>query len=94
MQNILTKMLKQGENDQPPVFTDNSTGPNGATMFYRNPYYINKDPMKTLIKEGHSGRGFMFVRNPFAPKNGVLWSNTYEMWQMRGFFQPEVDPWE
>jgi len=63
-------------------------------MFYRNPYYINKDPMKTLIKEGHSGRGFMFVRNPFAPKNGVLWSNTYEMWQMRGFFQPEVDPWE
>ncbi len=34
------------------------------------------------------------VRNPFAPKNGVLWSNTYEMWQMRGIIQPEVDPWE
>ncbi|MDX9892662.1 MAG: hypothetical protein RBS29_09220 [Bacteroidales bacterium] len=50
--------------------------------------------MKTLIKEGHSGRGFMFVRNPFAPKDGVIWSNTYEMWQMRGIIQPEVDPWE
>jgi len=56
--------------------------------------FRGKDPMKTLIKEGHNGRGFMFVRNPFAPKDGVLWSNTYEMWQMRGITQPEVDPWE
>ncbi len=94
MQKLIEKMLKQGENDQPPLLKDDNTGPNGAIMFFRNPYYINKDPMKTLIIEGHSGRGFMFVRNPFAPKNGVIWANTYEMWQMRGIIQPEVDPWE
>jgi len=27
-------------------------------------------------------------------KDGALWSNTYEMWQMRGIIQPEVDSWE
>lgn len=36
----------------------------------------------------------MIPRNPFAPKNGILWSNTYEMWKQRGIIQPEVDPWE
>jgi hypothetical protein len=41
---------------------DNSTGPNGVIMFFRNPYYINKDPMKTLIIEGHNGRGFISGR--------------------------------
>jgi len=73
----------------------NSTGPNGAIMFYRNPYYINKDPMKSIFFDGNDGSGKpMILRNPFAPKDGVLWSNTYEMWQMRGIIQPEVDPWE
>ena len=38
------------------------------------------------MKNGHSGRGFMFVRNPFVPKDGVLWSNTYEMFEHKGFF--------
>jgi len=96
MQNILTKMLKQGENDQPPVFTDNSTGPNGATMFYRNPYYINKDPMKTLIIEGHSGRGFMFVRNPFAPPADYNpYNSTADSWFHSGFNRGEIGPgWE
>ena len=36
----------------------------------------------------------MIFRNPFAPKDGVLWSNTYEMWKQRGIIPPEVDSWE
>jgi hypothetical protein len=46
----------------------NRPGPNGATMFFRNPYYINKDPMKELmwdIENEDGTRGY--VRNPFAP---------------------------
>jgi hypothetical protein len=45
-----------GGGDEPPLFKDNSTGPNGATMFFRNPYYVNKNLMKTLSKEGYGGR--------------------------------------
>lgn len=33
----------------------NSTGPNGAIMIYRNPYYINKDPLKTILLDGDNG---------------------------------------
>ena len=38
MNNILAKMLKLGESEQPPFFTDTSTGPNGAVKIYRNPF--------------------------------------------------------
>jgi len=93
---IISRMLKQGESDQPPVFKDNSTGPNGVIIFYRNPYYRGKDPMKTLIKEGHSGRGFMFVRNPFAPPpNYNPYNSTADSWFHSGFNRGEIGPgWE
>ncbi len=94
MNNILIKMLKRGESEQPPVFIDNSTGPNGAIMIYRNPYYINKDPLKNILILGHDGSKPIFVRNPLALPTSRTWSNTYEKWQQSGFVQPEVDPWE
>ena len=94
MNNILTKMLKRGESEQPPVFIDSSTGPNGAIMIYRNPYYINKDPLKNILILGHDGSKPIFVRNPLALPTSRTWSNTYEKWQQSGFVQPEVDPWE
>ena len=93
MNNILAKMLKRGENEQPPVFIDNSTGPNGAIMIYRNPYYINKDPLKNILILGYDGSKPIFVRNPLAFPTSKTWSNTYEKWQQSGFVQPEVDPW-
>ena len=95
LQEMLTKLLKIKTDEQHPTITDNSTGPNGAIIFYKNPYYVSKDPMKSIFVDGNDGSGRpILIRNPFAPKNGVLWSNTYEMWQARGFFMPEVDPWE
>jgi len=37
-------------------------------MFFRNPYYINKDPMKSIFFDGNDGSGRpMILRNPFAP---------------------------
>ena len=96
MLNILTKMLKREENEQPPFFTDTSTGPNGAVMIYRNPYYVNKDPLKAIFFDGNDGTGKpMIYRNPFVPKNAEYGydSTTYEKWQQKGFVQPEVDPW-
>ena len=71
-----------------------STGPNGAIMIYRNPYYINKDPLKNILILGHDGSKPIFVRNPLALPTSRTWSNTYEKWQQSGFVQPEVDPWE
>ena len=93
MSNILAKMLKRGESEQPPVFIDNSTGPNGAIMIFRNPYYINKDPLKNILILGYDGSKPIFVRNPLALPTSRTWSNTYERWQQSGFIQPEVDPW-
>ena len=94
MNNILVKMLKREKSEQPPIFIDNSTGPNGAIMIYRNPYYINKDPLKNILILGHDGSKPIFVRNPLALPTSRTWSNTYEKWQQSGFVQPEVDPWE
>ncbi len=93
--NILTKMLKLGENEQPPFFTDTSTGPNGAIMIYRNPYYVNKDPLKTILFDGNNGSGKpMIYRNPFVPGAEYGYdSTTYEKFQQKGFIQPEIDPW-
>ena len=94
MSNILAKMLKRGESEQPPVFVDTGTGPNGAIKIYRNPYYINKDPLKNILILGYDGSKPIFVRNPLALPTSRTWSNTYERWQQNGFIQPEVDPWE
>jgi RHS repeat-associated protein len=95
MNNILAKMLKRGESEQPPVFIDTSTGPNGAIKIYRNPYYVNKDPLKTILFDGNNGSGKpMIYRNPFVPGASYGYdSTTYEKWQQSGFIQPEVDPW-
>ena len=95
MSNILSKMLKRGESEQPPFFTDTSTGPNGAIMIYRNPYHINKDPLKTILFYGDNGSGKpMIYRNPFVP-GAEYWYNstTYEKWQQSGFPQTNVDPY-
>ena len=95
MSNILSKMLKRGESEQPPFFTDTSTGPNGAIMIYRNPYHINKDPLKTILFYEDNGSGKpMIYRNPFVP-GAEYWYNstTYEKWQQSGFPQTNVDPY-
>ena len=97
MLNILAKMLKRGESEQPPFFTDTSTGPNGVIMIFRNPYYVNKDPLKAIFFDGNDGSGRpMIYRNPHVPANAEYGydSTTYEKWQQSGFVQPEVDPWE
>ena len=93
--NILAKMLKRGENEQSPVFTDTSTGPNGAIKIYKNPYYVNKDPLKTILLNGDNGSGKpMIYRNPFVPGAEYGYdSTTYEKFQQKGFIQPEIDPW-
>ena len=95
MNNILAKMLKRGEPEQPPVFIDTSTGPNGAIMIYKNPYYKNKDPLKTILFNGDNGSGRpMIYRNPFTPGAEYGYdSTTYERWQQSGFVQPNVDPY-
>ncbi|MBP5591863.1 hypothetical protein J6Y50_08460, partial [bacterium] len=95
MTNILAKMLKRGESEQPPVFVDTGTGPNGAIKIYRNPYYINKDPLKTILFDGDNGSGKpMIYRNPFVPGAEYGYdSTTYEKWQQSGFVQPDVDPY-
>ena len=96
MLNILAKMLKQGDSVQPPFFIDDSTGPNGVIMIYKNPYYVNKDPLKTILFNGDNRSGKpMIYRNPFAPGAEYGYdSTTYQKWQNKGFVQPEVDPWE
>ena len=73
----------------------NSTGSNGTIKIYRNPYYINKDPLKTILFNGDNGSGKpMIYRNPFATgaKYGYD-STTYEKWRQSGFIQPNVDPY-
>ena len=93
--NILAKMLKLGESEQPPFFTDTSTGPNGAIMIYKNPYYVNKDPLKTILFDGNSGSGKpMIYRNPFVPGAEYGYdSTTYEKFKQSGFPQTNVDPY-
>ena len=74
----------------------NSIGPNGAIKIYRNPYYVNKDPLKTILFDGNNGSGKpMPYRNPFAPGAEYGYdATTYEQWLNKGFVQPEVDPWK
>ena len=96
MNNILAKMLKRGEPEQPPFFVDTSTGPNGAIMIYQNPYYVNKDPLKAIFFDGSDGSGRpMIYRNPHVPANAEYGydSTTYEKWQQSGFPQTNVDPY-
>jgi hypothetical protein len=69
---------------------------NGAIMIYRNPYYINKDPLKTIFFDGNNGSGKpMIYRNLFVPTNAEYGydATTYEKWQNSGFPQTNVDPY-
>jgi RHS repeat-associated protein len=95
LNNILKYKLRLSPEEVPPFFTDTSTGPNGTIKIYRNPYYVNKDPLKTILFDGNNGSGKpMIYRNPFVPGAEYGYeSTTYEKWQQKGFVQPEVDPW-
>jgi len=39
-----------------------------------------------------SGRGFMFVRNPFAAPGGASWRSTADYWFHSGFNRGEIGP--
>ena len=70
---------------------------NGHRVFFFNPYYRGKDPLKTIFFDGNDGAGKpMIYRNPHVPANAEYGYDltTYEKWQQSGFVQPEVDPWE
>lgn len=61
-------------------------------MIYKNPYYVNKDPLKTILFDGNNGSGKpMIYRNPCVP--GAEYGHdvtTYEKWQNKGFIQTNV----
>ena len=68
---------------------------NGRKVFFFNPYYKGKDPMKeffwgTKNADGTNG----FVRNYFAPGAEYGYdSTTHEKFQQSGFPQTNVDPY-
>lgn len=63
-------------------------------MIYKNPYYVNKDPLKTIIKDGHNGRGLMFVRNPFTtPPEYNPFVSTADFWFNSNFNPGNIDPY-
>ena len=44
-------------------------------MIYKNPYYINKDPLKNILILGYDGSKPIFVRNPLTlphPEHGLI----------------------
>ena len=100
---ILSKILEQMLSkevktiyEEGPFIEYEEGGEAGMTkkVYIRNPYYRGKDPMKEIIWKRKNADGtWGFVRNPFAPGGAPLWSNTYEMFEHKGFFQPEVDPY-
>ena len=67
----------------------------GLKVFFFNPYYKGKDPLKEAfweIKNADGTKGF--VRNPFAPGAEYGYdSTTYQKWQNKGFIQTNVDPY-
>ena len=68
---------------------------NGHRVFFFNPYYRGKDPLKEIIWEKQNADGTKgFVRNPFAPGAEYGYdSTTYQKWQNKGFIQTNVDPY-
>ena len=69
---------------------------NGRKVFILNPYYREKDPLKTIFFDGNDGSGRpMIYRNPYVPANAEYGydSTTYEKWQKSGFPQTNVDPY-
>lgn len=68
---------------------------NGHKVFFFNPYYRGKDPMKEIFWETQKADGTKrFVRNPFAPGAEYGYeATTYEKFQQSGFPQTNVDPY-
>lgn len=68
---------------------------NGHRVFFFNPFYKGKDPLKEIFWNRRNADGTKgFVRNPFA--SGAEYgydSTTYEKWQQSGFPQTNVDPY-
>ena len=68
---------------------------NGRKIFFFNPYYKGKDPLKEIFwgtKNADGTNGF--VRNTFTPKGEYGYdATTYEQWQNKGFIQTNVDPY-
>ena len=67
---------------------------NGHKVFFFNPYYRGKDPMKQIFWKTKNADGINgFIRNPFAPGAEYGYdATTYEKWQQSGFTQTNVDP--
>ena len=83
-------MLRQEPEGDNRPFIKYSDG--GHTIFIRNPFYQQVDPMRSVIRHGHSGRGFMFVRNPFAAPGGFSYRSTADYWFHSGFNRGEIGP--
>ncbi len=91
--NLLKKMLKLGTPEQSSTFRD-STGPNGTTRFYKNPYYRKKDPVKAILTIGHDGSGRpVLTRNPLAAPNGSIQMSAASALFYSGFNYGNIDPW-
>ena len=96
MQQMLLKILnREPSDDQPSVFRDASTGPNGAMLFYKNPYYRKKEPMQSIFIDGNDGSGRpIIMRNPMsAPANYIPWNSTAERWMQSPFNPGNIDPY-
>ena len=90
--NILKKMLRLEDDSNEKPFEKYES--DGYIMFVRNPFYKQKDPLKTIIKDGHNGRGFMFVRNPFAaPAEYNPFVSTADFWFNSDFNRGNIDPY-
>ncbi|MBO7127460.1 hypothetical protein J6W78_07960 [bacterium] len=90
--NILKKMLRLADYSEDKPFEKYES--DGYIMFVRNPFYRQKDPLKMIIKEGHNGRGFMFVRNPFAaPPEYNPFASTADFWFNSDFNRGNIDPY-
>lgn len=89
---ILRKMLREDPEEDNRPFIKYNDG--GHTVFVRNPFYRQVDPIKSMIKHGHNGRGFMFVRNPFAaPAEYNPFVSTADFWFNSDFNRGNIDPY-
>ena len=64
-------------------------------MFYRNPYYRGKDPIKSILTNGTDGAGRpIIMRNPMsAPAAYIPWNSTAERWMQSPYNRGDIDPY-
>jgi hypothetical protein len=64
-------------------------------MIYKNPYYVNKDPLKAIFFDGNDGTGKpMIYRNPFAaPSEYNPFVSTADFWINSNFNPGNIDPY-